>query len=587
MKNLSRLLLLILWTTNHVIAQQFPTDAAYSSITANTPSLPNLYSSLTDNTVPTPIAIKRITQYQNGWYPTHEYAKTQPWNADATIYKFYSKGIYDADTHQEIGNLPGGDLYPTYWSNTDADKLWGFKGEGDIKSYKVSTNTVSLHDHLYFNSNTNVEYDTIQLGPGEGNIDKNDHYVAFVGKKGTDMYVIIYNLQTFAVQHREKFSGAWGNETSAPQYVDWVSVSQSGDYVGIMWNHNTTSAQNPFSINGTGHYGVEIYQTDNMSYLRRIADYGNHGDFGFAQNNKEVFVQFWGPPGTLNMYYLDGSGRVVLSNHADFNSEGHVSCRALNRPGWAYVSQDYADHSGQIVVFKLDDDTNTEIVEHFGHHFSTSASYLKSPMPVPTPNGDKVMFKSDFGNTTAAVIYTFEATVAAPLAVEWLRPMTATKRDKDVLLQWTVAQQVNNDKFVIEHSTDARHFEAIQTIKGDGNRVLPKEFRAIHPNPAIGDNYYRIKQIDLDGQFEYSNIAYVEFRPKDMAIYPNPAHQAIYLSSKKDLLRQVAIYNTTGQLVRSLSQKSATINIADLPNGFYWVKIIENGQTYRDRFLKE
>ncbi|HFS67972.1 MAG TPA: T9SS type A sorting domain-containing protein [Flavobacteriia bacterium] len=379
------ILLAAFFTLNFLsLKAQFPTDVNYQTISENVPAIPNLNVPYIDNSVPDPISMVRITEFVPNWnwYPTHEYAKIQPWNADESVYKFYSVAIYDADTHQIIRQLPGSQIYPSYWSNTDADVLYGFQEDGSIISYSVANDVVTSLDQIQ-------GYEKVVLGPGEGNIDKYDHHVAFIGKAGTNMDVIVYDLQNLQIAHTETFLGAWGNGTSEPQYVDWVSISQSGDYVGIMWNHNNTSENNPFN----GHFGVEIYNAIDMQFQRRIAAYGNHGDFGYAQNGDEVFVQFWGETGTVNMYYLDRMERVVLSNNTDFAGEGHISCRSLNRPGWAYVSQDDTENTGVIVAIKLD---NSGIVEYFGHHFSSSSSYLKSPMPCPNPNGDKIMFKTDY-----------------------------------------------------------------------------------------------------------------------------------------------------------------------------------------------
>jgi hypothetical protein len=402
-----------------IVYAQFPDDIPYQSFTSELPSLPNFLETVEDISVPNEMTIKRITQFvpEWDWYPTHEYAKIQPWNADASIYKFYSVAIYNAQTHEIIRQLPGGSIYPSYWSNTNADILYGFKENGDIKSYSIATEQIDLLGHIYNDDATQTDYELVKLGPGEGNIDKNDHYVAFVGKQGIDMDVIVYDLQVNQVIHRKLFAGAWGNNPEVPEYVDWVSVSQSGDYVGIMWNHNTTSEANPFNT----HFGVEIYNTTDMQFLRRIATYGNHGDFGYAQNGDEVFVQFWGDTGTLNMFYLNRMERVVLSSSADFSGEGHVSCRNINRPGWAYVSQDEVAHTGQIIAMKLDD---SGLVEHFGHHYSTASSYLKSPMPCPNPNGNKIMFKSDFGDESNDVIYVFESSKTEVASVEEVNSTT-------------------------------------------------------------------------------------------------------------------------------------------------------------------
>jgi len=389
-----------------VIFAQYPVDINYQTISATVPSVPNINIPYFDNTVPETIYMVKITEFVPSWnwYPTHEYAKSQPWNADSSVYKFYSVAIYNENTHQMKRLLPGSQIYPSYWSNTDADLLYGFQEDGSIKSYSISNDVVTSLDQIQ-------GYEIIKLGPGEGNIDKYDHFVAFVGKSGADMDVIIYNLQNLEIVHTETFVGAWGNGTDAPQYIDWVSVSQSGDYVGVMWNHNTTSEDNPFN----GHFGVEIYNTTDMQYLRRIAVYGNHGDFGFAQDGDEVFVQFWGETGTISMYYLDRMERVVLTNNLDFNGEGHISCRNINRPGWAYVSQDDPEDTGVIVAMKLDD---SGIVEYFGHHFSSSSNYVKSPMPCPNPNGEKVMFKTDYNQfQNSDEVYTVIATKASNINV--------------------------------------------------------------------------------------------------------------------------------------------------------------------------
>ena len=389
-------LTIILVFCSLLVTAQYPVAGQYQTILSTTPTIPAYASSVEDTSVPEAITIRRITDYipSWNWYPTHDYAKIQPWNADGSLYKIRALALYDATTLQEYRDLPGGQIYPVYWSNTNSNLMYSFREDGKIKKYAVDTEVLETIDTI-------SGYEIIKLGPGEGNIDKNDHYVALVGKRGVDLDVIVYDLQLNEIVHTEIFAGAWGVGTQVPDYVDWISVSQSGDYVAIMWNHNTTSISNPFNT----HYGIEVYNTTDMQYLRRIARYGNHGDFGYAASGDEVFVQFWGETGTINMYYLDRLERVVVSSHADFNSSGHISCRNLNRPGYAYVSQDYEDHSGQIIAIKLE---AAGLVEHFGHHYN-SYTYFAA-IPVPTPNGEKVMFTSDFGNNSNPdEIYVFES----------------------------------------------------------------------------------------------------------------------------------------------------------------------------------
>jgi len=404
---------------------QFPVDGQYQSIAPpTTPVMPNYGQAVIDNAVPSPIEITRITEaynYIDGngdpqvWYPTHGYSKTQIWNADQTLYKIRSWKVYDAVTYQEAQSLS--DLYPSYWSNIDADIIWSFRDDGEIKKHRVSTNTTQVVANI-------PGYEYIKLGPGEANIDKNDHYVALVGKKSNgDLDVIIFDLQTSQVTHTETFANAWADGADyAPKYIDWVSISQSGDYVVIMWNHSTATDNgvNQYEENGNIHYGVEVYNTLNMQFQNRIIRYGNHGDLGYAVDGNEVLVQFYGVygGGTIYMHKLDGSGSTVISTNTDFGVAGHISCRNLNRPGWAYVTNSLAAQSGQLVAIKLDD---SGIVEHFGHHFSSATSYEQAAMAVASPNGDKICFKSDFGtgpNTNPSVAYSFIANLSNASFVE-------------------------------------------------------------------------------------------------------------------------------------------------------------------------
>ncbi|HIE44970.1 MAG TPA: T9SS type A sorting domain-containing protein [Flavobacteriaceae bacterium] len=424
MKTILNILFIVFFLQS--VKAQFPNDIPYQSITTpNNLVIPNVGESVIDNSVSNPIQITRITEvfnYVDGngdpqvWYPVHEYSKTQVWNADQTLFRILSWKVLDATTYQEVQSLSGA-VYPSYWSNTNPDLIWSFQENGDIKKHTVSNNTTQTVANI-------PGYEFIKLGPGEGNIDNNDHYVALVGKKTNgDLDVIIFDLQALQIIHTKTFIGAWDNGTASfPKYIDWVSVSQSGNHVVIMWNHSTATDNgvNQYIENGNLHYGVEVYNTLDMQFQNRIIRYGNHGDLGYAVDGDEVLVQFYGlyGNGTLYMHKLNGTGSTVLTTNTDFGVAGHVSCRNINRPGWAYITHSLPNETGQLVAVKLD---NSGLVEHFGHHFSSATSYDQAAMAVASPDGKKVCFKSDFGtgpNTNPSVSYIFTANLDPSLSVE-------------------------------------------------------------------------------------------------------------------------------------------------------------------------
>ncbi len=404
-----------------IINAQFPQDGTYQSINPpNTLAMPDYGQRVMDNSVPSPIEIIRVTEafhYNDGngnpqvWYPIHEYAKTQVWNADQTKYKVASWKVYDAATYQEERELSS--MYPSYWSNVDADIIWSFREDGAIKKYNVSTNTTQTVANI-------AGYELVKLGPGEGNIDKNDHYVALVGKKANnDLDVIIFDLQTNQITQTVTFANAWGNGTDyAPQFIDWVSVSQSGDYVVVLWSNAWNETVGFYTDqNNVDHYGLEVYNRAGIQYQRRIDDSAGHGDLGYAVDGDEVFVQFQAGQAGVYMQKLNGTGGIVVNNHPNFTASGHVSCRNINRPGWAYITIPAQNLSGQIVAVKLD---NSGTVEHFGHHFSSNISYDQSPMAVASPDGDKICFKSDFGTgaNDGDIAYSFFAGIDKTVSVE-------------------------------------------------------------------------------------------------------------------------------------------------------------------------
>jgi len=381
------------------LTAQYPVDTVYAPVFTSTPPLPAWHETITDTSVPAPVDIFRMTRYNAAWqwYPAHAYAKIQPWNADGTRIKFYSALLYDAATGDLLGDLPG-DLWDSRWSHTDPDLLYSFRPGGTVKKYFLSADSTVILLQLQ-------GYEKVLLGPGEGNTSWDDGRVVLVGKHNTDLDIISIDLHAASVTAVMTLPGAWG-AGDRPAYIDWASVSPSGDYALIMWNTALTSASQPYN----GHYGVEVYTGDSLRFVRRISDYGNHGDFNFTPAGEEVFVQFYGQQGTVHAYFLDRDSVFTVHTHPDFGyGDAHLSGQNYLRPGWIYASTD-PSKGGLVVAIKLD---GSQTVEYFGHHFSSAANYDKSPMPVPSPDGTRVLFKSDFGHgQNAEEVYDFVARAA-------------------------------------------------------------------------------------------------------------------------------------------------------------------------------
>src|SRR5690606_38797173 len=100
-----------------------------------------------------------------------------------------------------------------------------------------------------------------------------------------------------------------------------------------------------------------------------------------------------------------------------------------------------------------------------------------------------------------------------------------------------------NDKFIIERSTDGKAFTAIGEVKGKdfSNQIAAYSFK--DEQPINGYNYYRLKQMDVDGKITYSEIEDVDFSIShtDILVYPNPFISSLNFSGIKARQAQVAL----------------------------------------------
>ena len=145
-----------------------------------------------------------------------------------------------------------------------------------------------------------------------------------------------------------------------------------------------------------------------------------------------------------------------------------------------------------------------------------------------------------------------------------------------IKLNWTTASEVNNSHFDIERSVDGINFTSIDKVNGNGTTELVKEYTTLDKSPIAGINYYRLKQVDYDGQSSYSDIISVSYDSDDLFtanIYPNPASSEINIHVKKET--SIVISDINGRIVKKtiVDAINNNISISDLNAGMYMVKI--------------
>lgn len=96
-----------------------------------------------------------------------------------------------------------------------------------------------------------------------------------------------------------------------------------------------------------------------------------------------------------------------------------------------------------------------------------------------------------------------------------LGSFTGYQSDNGVSMEWIVHSEVNNNYFTIDRSLDCYNWNELATIPGNGNHNNTIKYSAFDENPLIGINYYRLKQTDYDGNYEYFQPIAVVVKPKN------------------------------------------------------------------------
>lgn len=140
----------------------------------------------------------------------------------------------------------------------------------------------------------------------------------------------------------------------------------------------------------------------------------------------------------------------------------------------------------------------------------------------------------------------------------------ATKKERSIVLDWSTNSELNNDYFIIEHSSDGKIFEEIGTVKGQGTTSQKHDYSFEHFKPTFGVNYFRLSQVDNDGSRNYTNILMINnpFADVDYVIYPNPSNDGnVSLQINKGQYEELnyKVYSIYGDL---LTQEPLVFNNA-------------------------
>ena len=159
-------------------------------------------------------------------------------------------------------------------------------------------------------------------------------------------------------------------------------------------------------------------------------------------------------------------------------------------------------------------------------------------------------------------------------------------------LKWQTATEMDNDYFKIERSTDGLIFESIGTVKSKGNTQTGYSYSFVDVSPYRGINYYRLKQVDLNGTNTLSNIISIQQNIENknaIKIFPTLTNGTvkIQLENSNDTLKEISVYDVTGILSIYYTGIGQTqqITLNNLSNGTYIVKVVTAKDSYSQKVV--
>lgn len=306
---------------------------------------------------------------------------------------------------------------------------------------------------------------------------------------------------------------------------------------------------------------------------------------GTTISNQSIVADISGLTKAAHTFYVmarDENGRWSLTNFSMFSNASISN----------YPTAPAAATALQQMEYFIDDDPGLGNGTAISFASSTNVSGLSVNVNLTgLSDGTHYLFVRSRNNPWSLTnVVSFQKGASLPL--KWLFVQGEWKNEQ-ALLQWATSYEEQTSHYEIEQSADGAIFKRIGTVKAAGNSTVRKDYQFTDINPVKGWNYYRIRQIDLDGKSSYSKVITLLNR-KELSqplLYPNPAHNQVYieLPSSKDF-EKIQVFNSNGQLQYAgkinNGQTYMLLDISQYASGSYLVQLKGAKETHTLRFVK-
>ena len=183
-----------------------------------------------------------------------------------------------------------------------------------------------------------------------------------------------------------------------------------------------------------------------------------------------------------------------------------------------------------------------------------------------------------------------------PLPVTFLSFNAKKLNETSAVLNWKTSQEQNSSYFQVERSNDALHYFNIGRVAASGNSTTAIDYYFTDTKPAAGINYYRLKQVDIDGKFVYTPTRLVQFdeiNSAEVKYYPNPTNSILNIIITEKMRKEeivINISNASGAVVDQLkinanSNSIISVDLSRFAKAVYFVQVKSNTTNSTQRII--
>jgi len=155
-----------------------------------------------------------------------------------------------------------------------------------------------------------------------------------------------------------------------------------------------------------------------------------------------------------------------------------------------------------------------------------------------------------------------------------------------VQLDWATGVEENSQGFEVQHSMNGTDWENIDFVPSNGSSN--QEYQRFHNEPSMGFNMYRLRQLDMNGEFRYSDVrtVMVDDLPEGLTVFPNPSNGRFEVLGQ-NIAGNLTIVDVLGKVIAQHDfENHLELNLDNQAKGIYFVRIdTRDGQRHTSRMV--